>query len=262
MLEGLRYALDQTGFEWAFGGWSSAPKGDFGVYTLNGQVQFRGDGDSGSEIMLRGYVDYFTHDKTLQPKVAIENALRSIGLWWSLESIQFEPETGFIHYEWSWADADGKADMCVVKFVVNGTVIEQWLQYGETPTAPTLSPYWNGSIPNRVRMEGEWDKPIEEANGNATYTAVWYVLGVIERNAHIDANNVGMVFPSTGEPRTLTAFTAVTFAMFKEAFEAGGGKCVYLSDPSNRYPIISIDGTHGLIIDENGNQDDIYFQVV
>lgn len=179
MLDGLRYALDQTGFEWAFGGWSSAPKGDFGAYTLSGQVQFRGDGDSGSEIMLRGYVDYFTHDKTLHPKVAIENALRSIGLWWNLESVQFEPETGYIHYEWGWADTEGKADMCVVTFVTHEGNVVQWLNPGETPQAPDAGTSWykEATVVNSGTWmcPFEWDQPIVPVYENRVYNMVYFI---------------------------------------------------------------------------------------
>lgn len=178
MLEGLRYALEQTGFAWAFAGWSEAPKTDYGVYSLSGQVQFRGDGDSGSEIMLRGYVDYFTHDRTRAPQKAIENALRSIGLWWNLESIQFEPETGFIHYEWGWADTEGKADMCVIKFVTHEGETVHWIKPGETPQAPDTASWYQtatGVNSGTWNCPYEWDHAVAPAYENSVYTMVYFL---------------------------------------------------------------------------------------
>ena len=103
MLSKLKAALDATGYEFTFASWSHSPESDYGVYMLGGQNELSADGNSGAEIALEGYVDYFTRDASLTPKLKIESALRSLGISWTLNSVQYE-EDGFIHYEWEWRD--------------------------------------------------------------------------------------------------------------------------------------------------------------
>lgn len=111
MLDGLKNALNATGYSFTFAAWSKAPSGDYGVYFADGQEAFSSNEVSGSEVMLSGYVDYFTRDSSETPKVAIESALKSLGIVWYLNSIQFEDDTGYIHYEWRWTDSNGKASI-------------------------------------------------------------------------------------------------------------------------------------------------------
>jgi hypothetical protein len=108
MLDGLKTALDATEYDFRFAAWSKAPEGDYGVYFADGQNALSSDEDSASEAMLEGWVDYFTRDASETPKSTIEAALRGLGIWWTLESIQFEDDTGYIHYEWRWRDTNGK----------------------------------------------------------------------------------------------------------------------------------------------------------
>lgn len=50
----------------------------------------------------RGTLDYFTQDE-FDPMIdAIQEKLQELGLAWELLSVQFEADTGLIHYEWSW----------------------------------------------------------------------------------------------------------------------------------------------------------------
>lgn len=107
-LDGLKTALTTTGYSFAFAAWSKAPSGDYGVYFCDGQDQFAADELSAAEIAERGYVDYFTRDASTAPKTAIEAALKTVGCKWWLNSIQFEKETGYIHYEWIWINDNGK----------------------------------------------------------------------------------------------------------------------------------------------------------
>lgn len=104
MLDGLKAALDTTGENFANVAWSKAPAGDYGTYYADGQEALKTDEDSATETMLRGYVDFFCRS---DKKAVIETALRSLGIWWELESIQFEPDTGYLHYEWRWVDTNG-----------------------------------------------------------------------------------------------------------------------------------------------------------
>lgn len=51
---------------------------------------------------ITGTIDYFTKTE-FDPKVGdIQEKLNSIDIAWSLESVQYEEDTGYIHYEWSW----------------------------------------------------------------------------------------------------------------------------------------------------------------
>ena len=108
MLDKLATALAATKYDFALFAWSHSPDSDYGVISLAGQDELSADSDSGAEIALEGYVDYFTRDASLTPKTTIEAALRTLAISWNLESVQYE-ETGYIHYEWAWRD------------VVNGT---------------------------------------------------------------------------------------------------------------------------------------------
>lgn len=108
MLDGLKNVLDSTGYSFAFAAWSEAPKGDYGVYFMDGQEHFDTDFVSGSEIAESGYVDYFTRDASNVPKTTVENAMRTLGCKWWLNSIQFESVTGYIHYEWRWINDNGQ----------------------------------------------------------------------------------------------------------------------------------------------------------
>ena len=106
-LDGMKTALTNTGYSFAYAAWSKAPSGDYGVYFCNGQDQFSADALSAAEIAERGYVDYFTRDASNTPKTTVEAAMNAIGCKWWLNSIQFEKDTGYIHYEWRWRDTNG-----------------------------------------------------------------------------------------------------------------------------------------------------------
>lgn len=109
MLDGLKKALDGTGYEFVFGAWIGDIRKDHGVYMLDDQAQLRTDSESASEKILRGFVDYYTHDTSFTPMEKIEEALSSLGVWWRFESVQFEAETGHLHYEYRFADVTGTA---------------------------------------------------------------------------------------------------------------------------------------------------------
>ena len=58
--------------------------------------------DSHAERAVTGTTDLFTKQE-FDPWVdAFGDALSSHGIAWSLSSVQYEEDTGFIHYEWSW----------------------------------------------------------------------------------------------------------------------------------------------------------------
>lgn len=100
MLERLETALKETGLPFAHFGWSKAPDGDYGVFAEDGSNDLSA-GNSHAETTVEGTVDYFTRDDSGAPQRAIQDALEGVeGLAWYLNSVQFEDDTGYIHYEW------------------------------------------------------------------------------------------------------------------------------------------------------------------
>ena len=52
---------------------------------------------------LHGTTDYFTHTENDPMIDAVQEAQNGLdGLYWRLNSVQYEEETGLIHYEWDW----------------------------------------------------------------------------------------------------------------------------------------------------------------
>lgn len=68
------------------------------------------DGEDGSfdadnkkrEQQIHGTADYFTRTEFDATVDGIQNALANISCGWRLRSVQYEDETGLIHYEWEW----------------------------------------------------------------------------------------------------------------------------------------------------------------
>ena len=105
MLEALKTALDSTRLSFAYAAWSKAPSGDYGVYTPDGANDLEAD-DTHAEQAITGTVDYFTRTDGTAVKAAIETALDTVvGLAWRLESVQYESDTGYLHFEWAFEAA-------------------------------------------------------------------------------------------------------------------------------------------------------------
>lgn len=98
-LNDIKTALTATGYKFAHYAWSRAPDGDYGVYAEDGANDLNADGEH-AEKALQGTVDYFTRDDTGTPKATIEAALEGLNVPWYLNTIQYEDDTGYIHYEW------------------------------------------------------------------------------------------------------------------------------------------------------------------
>lgn len=68
------------------------------------------DSESGSfeadnrkaEQMISGSMNYFTEQEYDPVIDALQDCLDAVRAVWNLESVQYEPETGLIHYEWRW----------------------------------------------------------------------------------------------------------------------------------------------------------------
>lgn len=102
MLEDLVTALNSTGYSFAHYAWSKAPDGDYGIYEEESGDDLVADGRH-VETGTNGYIHFFTRDPSGAPRTAIEAVLNSLCIPWGLDSIQYENDTGYIHYEWSFS---------------------------------------------------------------------------------------------------------------------------------------------------------------
>lgn len=105
MLDNLKRALDGTGLPFAHHAWAtdSMRQHDHGVYAEDADNSLFANGKH-AERVIQGSIDYFTRDDSGAAKTTIEAALDSINIAWYLQSIQYEDDTGFIHYEWIFED--------------------------------------------------------------------------------------------------------------------------------------------------------------
>lgn len=58
-----------------------------------------------TEGVVTGTTDLFTKQEFDPWKEAFEKSLDDYGIAWYLNSVQYEEDTGFIHYEWVWSVA-------------------------------------------------------------------------------------------------------------------------------------------------------------
>ena len=81
--------------------WSHAPADNYGVIAIDGQNALRA-GDVTAEKVQEGTIDWYTHYPSSAVPGQIEALLDRMGASWYLNSIQYESDTGLIHYEWVW----------------------------------------------------------------------------------------------------------------------------------------------------------------
>ena len=96
----IKTALTQTGLQFAHYAWSEAPSGDYGTWAEDSGNDFGCDcvhGERGTEC----WVNYFTRDDSATPRTTIEAAFNTLQVPWYLNTVQYENDTGYIHYEWS-----------------------------------------------------------------------------------------------------------------------------------------------------------------
>lgn len=94
----LQTLLSSTNYKFAQYGWSKAPSGDYGVWADDGANDLYA-GDIHAEHANQGTIDYYTRDASGTPKTTIEAVLDGVVAYY-LNSIQYENDTGYIHYEW------------------------------------------------------------------------------------------------------------------------------------------------------------------
>lgn len=56
-----------------------------------------------AEKAVTGYTDLYTKQEFDPWKDRLEESFDKYGIFWSLNSVQYEEETGFTHYEWYWS---------------------------------------------------------------------------------------------------------------------------------------------------------------
>lgn len=76
------------------------------VYGVDGDNNLFG-GDQRAEKCDSGYVDLFTKDSMDGLIQAVPDALEQSGAAFYLNSVQYEEETGLLHFEWRWECAEG-----------------------------------------------------------------------------------------------------------------------------------------------------------
>lgn len=72
----------------------------YGVWAEEGEVaEFLADNYKPGQT-IEGTIDWFTKNEDDPMLAAIPNALNEARIGWSLNSVQYEEETGYIHYEY------------------------------------------------------------------------------------------------------------------------------------------------------------------
>jgi hypothetical protein len=100
MLETILTALETAKLSFAHHAWSHAPDGDYGVYAEDSGDDFMSD-DIHAERGTNYWFHYFTRDDSSTPRTTIEAAFNAAKAPWYLNTVQYENDTGYIHYEWS-----------------------------------------------------------------------------------------------------------------------------------------------------------------
>lgn len=76
-------------------------KAPYIVWAEDGANHFQADGKN-LETAFSGTIDLFTKNEDDELLEKIPEALNETRAAWALNSVQYESETGFIHYEWVW----------------------------------------------------------------------------------------------------------------------------------------------------------------
>ena len=102
MFSNLTSALVSTGYKFAHYAWRKGAaelSKDHGVWGEDNELSLYAN-NRHSEMVMQGTIDYYTRDDSSTPRATIEAALDAYNIQWRMNSIQFEDDTGFIHYEW------------------------------------------------------------------------------------------------------------------------------------------------------------------
>lgn len=76
--------------------------GAYIVWAEDGEAEMVWANNKRRMAAIAGTIDYFTKDQDDPNVRKIEEALQSLRIGWRLNSVQFETDTRYIHYEWRW----------------------------------------------------------------------------------------------------------------------------------------------------------------
>ena len=102
MFNALAAALAEANLNFAHYAWSEAPSGDYGTYAEDSGNDFVAD-EIHAERGTDCWLNYFTRDDSGVPRTTIEGILNGLGIPWYLNTVQYENDTGYIHYEWGFS---------------------------------------------------------------------------------------------------------------------------------------------------------------
>lgn len=93
--------LKGTGIPFAEYAWDKRPSGDYGVVALEFEAGSLYGDNMKVATAWEGSVDLFTKGRNTTKTAQVESVLSEVceGCW-MLNSIQYENETGLVHYEW------------------------------------------------------------------------------------------------------------------------------------------------------------------
>lgn len=80
------------------------------VWQEDGRNDLEADGIHAEEAVT-GFTDLFTSVEFDPWGQALQDSFDRLGVAWSLRDVQYEEETGIIHYTWDWQVLDGPADV-------------------------------------------------------------------------------------------------------------------------------------------------------
>ena len=81
--------------------------GNYIVWAEDGQADSVWADGGMKEQTITGTTDYYSKEEYDEAFKLIQDALDNIGLSYRLNSIQYEPDTKYIHYEWVWEIPNG-----------------------------------------------------------------------------------------------------------------------------------------------------------
>lgn len=82
--------------------WRAKATPPYLIWAEDGEMDSFESDNHKQEQQLHGTADYFTKTEFDTTVDAIQNALNGIMTGWRLSSVQYEEDTGLIHYEWKW----------------------------------------------------------------------------------------------------------------------------------------------------------------
>ena len=82
--------------------WHPRLQAPFCIWAEDGEGDSLHTNNKKSEQIISGTIDYFTKNEYDSIVETIQNALNDTeDVGWNLNSVQYEDETGLIHYEWN-----------------------------------------------------------------------------------------------------------------------------------------------------------------